>query len=350
MLNVFVINGKALGSHILIYLGLALFVSAGCSNDPPLMAPYNQPVGLDLPAHFPKADIPDDNPLTQARVILGERLFHDVILSRDLTLSCASCHKGNLAFTDGKPKAIGIRNQVGIRNAPPIFNMAFTPSFNWDGGAVSLELQALVPIQSHIELDMDLNTLVDRLKAHPEYPTLFQRAFGEGGVSQSGILYALAAYQRTLISANSAYDRYLQGESNALTPQELRGMVIFNGEKAECFHCHNGVMFTDFTFQNNGLYDEYADPGRFNVTANPLDIGKFKVPTLRNIAFTAPYMHDGSIATLEDVIEHYASGGKAHPNKSPLVRQFTLTAQEKADLLAFLNALSDHEFVAKHSD
>jgi cytochrome c peroxidase len=302
---------------------------------------------LETPAHFPPMIPFPDNALTAERVALGKRLFYDPLLSANYKVSCGTCHLPEKAMTDGLPLSTGIEGRKAARNSMPIFNLAYQNSFFWDGGIPTLERQVLGPIENPNEMGNRIDTVIARLKRHPEYPALFDKAYGEG-VTVSALTRAIAAFERTLISGNSAYDRYITGkDTNALLPQQKLGMKIFFGEKAECFHCHTGVLFTDLTFQNNGLYDEYRDQGRYLITARERDKGKFRVPSLRNIALTAPYMHDGSLKTLDEVIDHYRSGGKNHPNKSPQIRKIRLSEEEKQYLISFLEALTDTGFVAK---
>jgi cytochrome c peroxidase len=328
--------------RFILWLGavLLLALAQGCEKEKIKEPLADEPYELNLPPHFPLPEIPEDNLLTKNRVELGRLLFADPILSRDSTVSCASCHKSEFAFADNRAVSPGVGNRLGARNAPSLTYRAYATSLNWDGGVPSLELQALAPIQAHFELDMDFATLVERLKRSPRYPSLFQAAY-QTPPNEVGIVKALAAFQRTLIKGTSDYDRYLQGDSAALSPSAKRGKDFFFGETAECFHCHTGLLLTDETFQNNGLYSEYKDQGRFLITGRERDKGKFRVPSLRNIELTAPYMHDGSLPTLEAVIDHYASGGAMHPAKSTLVRKFHITQQEKEDLINFLKSLTD---------
>lgn len=330
-------------SVLALLLGLLFF--SGCKPDDPVQQNSDaNAYPLAVPAYFPPINTPDDNALTPERVALGKRLFFDRMLSIDTTISCGTCHKPEMAFTDGRTLPTGVQGRVVPRNSPSLANMGFNPAFNWDGGVPTIELQAFVPIQNHVEMDMPFDTLVARLRRHPQYPALFRAAYNREPDNYS-IVRALAAFQRTLVSGTSRYDRHLQGDSTALSPAERRGMAVYFGEKAECFHCHGGALLTDNTFQNNGLYLTYADEGRGRVTGRTQDVGKFKVPTLRNIGLTAPYMHDGSLATLEDVVQHYSTGGQPHTNRSALLRPFTLTAEETQDLIAFLHALTDETFV-----
>lgn len=301
----------------------------------------NKVISLTIPKGFPYPTIPDDNLPTKNRIALGKRLFLDSILSRDHTISCGSCHFENKYFTDNLKVSTGIENRQGDRNAPTLINVAYHPYFFWDGGNPTLEQQVLGPIGNPKEMDFDVNKIVERLNLHSEYPSLFRQAYGKDP-SVYTLTRAIACYERTLISGNSRYDDYVQkGDTTALTTSEKNGMNLFFGEKGECFHCHGGFNFTDNSFRNNGLYLSYADSGRARITLVVSDVGKFKVPSLRNIDKTAPYMHDGSMTTLEEVVNHYNSGGKNHPNKSPIIGSLNLTVAEKADLVNFLKSLTD---------
>lgn len=297
-------------------------------------------ITLPLPKGFLYPDIPEDNLPTKNRIELGKLLFFDPILSRDSTISCGTCHQPEKLFADNLPKSIGIDGRIGERNAPSLLNVAYQPSMFWDGGNPTLEQQVLAPIDNHNEMDFDVNKVVERLKKYPRYPSLFQKAYNQEP-SVYALTRAIACFERTLYGGSSAFDEYEDGNKDALTPSQINGMNLFFGEEGECFHCHTGFTLTDNSFRNNGLYQVYADSGRARITQNLSDIGKFKVPSLRNIEKTAPYMHDGSLATLEEVIEHYSKGGNKHPNKSPIIQPLKLTEQQKADLVNFLKALTD---------
>lgn len=298
---------------------------------------------LSIPKGFPKPTIPDNNKPSADRIELGRRLFFDPILSRDSSISCASCHHIDKKFTDGLPISRGIENRLGIRNVPSLLNVAYQPSMFWDGGVPNLEQQILAPIESHFEMDFNLPDVVTRLNNIEEYKTLSQKAYNQLP-SIFSVTRAIACFERTLFSGTSKYDDYIYNNNkSALTASEINGMNIFLGEDGECFHCHGTYLFTDNSFKNNGIYLNYNDSGRARITQLTSDVGKFKVPSLRNVAMTAPYMHDGSFATLEEVVEHYNSGGKAHPNKSGLLLPLNLTTQEKTDLVNFLKALTDEK-------
>lgn len=324
---------------VLMFMLLSLVSS--CKKDMPMEDPGSAIIELKIPRGFPYPIIPADNQPTQNRIDLGKKLFFDPILSRDNTISCSSCHHTDKKFTDGLQFSTGIDNNQTTRNSMTILNTAYQPYLFWDGGVPSLEQQVLAPIESHLEMDFDVNQVVNRLINHAEYPQLFQNAYQQGP-SVYTLTRAIACYERTLFTGKSRYDEYVyENNTSALTQSEIDGMNLFMGERGECFHCHGEYNFTDYSFKNNGLYLNYADSGRARITLRQVDVGKFKVPSLRNVEFTAPYMHDGSLATLEEVIDHYSNGGEAHPNKSGLIQPINLTNQEKQDLINFLKALSD---------
>lgn len=319
-----------------LFLGTLLFSS--CQKDPLL---GDAVIALPIPKGFPYPEVPEDNLPTHYRISLGKKLFNDPILSRDSSISCASCHFEGLKFVDSLAFSKGIDNQNTMRNSMTILNVAYQPTMFWDGGVPTLEQQVLAPISNPLEMDFDVNLVVERLKNHPEYPALFEQAYGKGP-SVYTLTRAIANFERTLFTGFTRYDDYLHNNNTtALTESEKRGMTLFFNEEGDCFHCHGGYNFTDYSFHNNGIYEAYADSGRARVTGKNEDVGKFKVPSLRNIAHTGPYMHDGSMKTLEEVVEHYASGGKNHPNKSGLIFPKNLSAQDKADLVNFMKALSD---------
>lgn len=324
------------------WIVLCVFIFlASCKKDAPIEGSGNDVITLQVPKGFPYPEIPADNQPTQNRIDLGKKLFFDPILSRNSTISCSSCHHTDKKFTDGLQFSDGIDNNHTTRNSMTILNAAYQPYIFWDGGVPSLEQQVLAPIENPLEMDFDINQVVARLNNHAEYPKLFQNAYNQPP-SVYSLTRAIACYERTLFSGLSRYDEYLyNNHTSALSTSEINGMEIFFGERGECFHCHGEFNFTDYTFKNNGLYSNYADSGRARITLLQSDAGKFKVPSLRNIELTAPYMHDGSLATLEDVIEHYNSGGKPHPNKSGLIQPLNLTVREKEDIINFLKSLTD---------
>ncbi|HXQ20349.1 MAG TPA: di-heme enzyme [Candidatus Acidoferrales bacterium] len=334
-----------------------------------------------LPAGFPPPRVPGDNPMSAAKVELGRFLFYDKRLSLNQTQACASCHQQQRAFTDGRVHALGSTGAAHRRNSPSLTNVAYASRLTWANSLINrLEDQALVPMfgDTPIELGLpDEATLTQRLAADRRYIALFAAAFaGERApITVKNVTRAIAAFERTLISGDSPYDRYTRGDATALSDAAKRGMVLFFSERLECFHCHGGFNFADAVdhaklpeperaFHNNGLYNVDGkggypedDRGLYEITHAARDMGRFKAPTLRNVAVTAPYMHDGSIATLAEVIDHYAAGGRTidggphagDGSKSPLKDQFVtgfiVTAQERSDLLAFLESLTDASFL-----
>jgi cytochrome c peroxidase len=304
------------------------------------------PYRLVVPPGFPKPVIPADNPMTVEGVALGRRLFYDNLLSANNTMSCANCHLQNHAFTDPRRFSVGIDSIQGRRNSMPLFNLAWDRHFFWDGGSTNLESQAIDPIVNPIELHQPLSEMLAKLNAHPEYPALFQKAFGSSTIQTAMVVKAIAQFERSIVSADSKFDRYQRGEES-LTAQEQQGLALFlDVEKGDCFHCHtmNG-LFTDYEFRNTGLDMVYADEGRASITLNPNDAGKFKTPSLRNIALTAPYMHDGRFNTLMECVEHYNSGFNNHPNLDPNIatkERGRMTQAEMEAIVAFLNTLTDY--------
>jgi cytochrome c peroxidase len=278
------------------------------------------PYVLDIPEGFPEPAIPENNELTSERIELGRMLFYDPVLSVDSSISCASCHKQELGFADDKSISPGVEGRLAMRNAPTLANVVYNPTFLFDGFLETLEMQVLVPIEEH-----------------PEFA--YNREIDPFVITRS-----ISSFERTLISGNSKYDQQVFQKKNVLNKSEKRGMNLFMHE-LECASCHSGFNFTNFSTQNNGLYEIYADSGRQRVTKLAEDKDMFKVPTLRNIELTAPYMHDGSFSTLEEVIDHYQSGGKNHPNKSEKLKAFELSKREKKDLINFLKSLTDDSFI-----
>ena len=303
---------------------------------------------------LPPPFIPTTNPLTKEGIELGRKLFYEPLLSEDGTQSCANCHLSNNAFTDPDRYSTGIDGSVGNRNAMPLFNFAWNygNQFLWDGRAASLEEQVSDPILSEIEMKNTWSNIETTLNNTNEYPDLFFQAFGTSIIDSTLVVKAIAQFERTLISGNSRFDRHLLGE-NILTESELNGFDIFMDEaRGDCFHCHGSdanPLWTDNEFHNNGLDSSFEDLGLGNVTNDPLDNGKFKSPSLRNLAYTAPYMHDGRFETLEEVINHYSEGLVFSETIDPLMKNITeggayLTEDDKLDLKAFLLSLSEPGF------
>jgi cytochrome c peroxidase len=317
------------------------------------------PLALEIPILFEQKILPPiipfSNPQTVEGVTLGKKLFFDPILSGDNSQSCSSCHNPVNSFTDNSQFSAGVDGVLGNRNAMPLINLAFNYDdfFAWDGSEFGLESQALEPVENPIEMHNTWEQAVQNLQATSDYPELFQRAFGNNTITKELVTKAIAQFERTLISGNSKFDRYLLG-NETLTDQELNGFNVFMDEtKGDCFHCHgsnNNPLWTDNKFHNNGLDAIFSDLGLGSVTGDPSDNGKFKSPTIRNLAFTAPYMHDGRFNTLDEVINHYSEGLQNSPTIDPLMKKVAeggvqITIEEKADLKAFLLTLSDSDFI-----
>ena len=350
-----------IGSHSNLLLALvasSCFLSAcGAHRDSPVdavpapdaEAGSTRPlVDSDAPSGYPAGPLADaapaDNPLTEPRAQLGKRLFFDRRLSRTREIACANCHQQDHAFSDPAPVSTGVDGLRGSRNAPALVNLAWSESFFWDGRAKTLEQQAGMPIENPVEMDLKLSEAVVRLNEDPAYTLSFLDAFGEGP-SEGTLRKALASFIRTLVSGTSRYDRYLAGRLDALEAAEKRGEEIFFGERGGCFHCHPPGALSNDGFFNDGSFVEGGDRGRAELTGRTGDLGKFKVPTLRNVAESAPYMHDGSLQTLEDVVAQYDQGGRGHPSTDPQIAPLGLSPTERADLVSFLRALSDEMFL-----
>lgn len=335
-----------------------------------------------LPRGFPVPRVPPDNPMSEAKVDLGRRLFYDPRLSANRTQACATCHRPEKAFTDGRAHALGSTGEMHRRSSMSLANAAYPVSLTWAGEEPSrLEDQVLIPLLGTQPVELGMGgreaELVERLAGDPDYRSRFQAAFPDAArpVSVANVARALACFERTLVSGDSPYDRLVfQGQSDALSDSAWRGMRLFFSERLACSRCHAGFNFSgpvDYEglprppeprFHNTGLYDvdgkgayPAADTGLREATGRRRDMGRFKAPTLRNIAVTAPYMHDGSLATLEEAIDHYARGGRAGGAsrwRSPLVRGFAIGADERSDLIAFLESLTDRTFLAdpRHAD
>jgi cytochrome c peroxidase len=354
---------------------LAFLPFAACdeeSTEPPPLYDF------ELPAGFPVPFVPPDNPMTAEKVSLGRMLFFDTRLSGTGEMSCASCHEVEKSFTDGKVTPVGSTGQTVARNSPSLANVGYYATFTWFNPTLTtLEDQVVVPLfgENPVEMGVTGNeeTILGRFRADPATADAFAAAFPDDDdpVSFGNVAKAIASFERTLISGSSAYDRYQAGDAGAMSEAALRGFDLFFSERLECYHCHSGVNFTtsfrsaltqhaELDFHNTGLYNVGGSgaypgesPGLFEFTGNPADHGKMRVPSLRNVTLTAPYMHDGSIATLEEVIDMYAAGGRnvtagpnagdgrVSPNKSPLVRGFPITPEERADVIAFLESLTD---------
>ncbi len=328
-----------------------------------VVTPVSMPYVLEEPSHFPKMIIPLDNPLTIAGVELGRKLFYEKKLSGDNSLSCAGCHSPEQSFSDENQYSTGITGQVGRRNSMALINLGYQKFFFWDGRAKSLEEQILIPVQDPIEMHQSWTNAVIKIKADASYRKEFYAAFGTDQIDSTLVAKSIAQFLRTMISGSSKYDvMYKQKYSLPLTPkeqtllssvtnEEWAGYDLFNSlNGGDCFHCHNGPLMHVELFNNNGLDQTFTDLGRGEVTKNPADYGKFKVPTLRNISATGPYMHDGRFQTLEEVIEHYSSGIQISPTISPLIEfanqgGVQLDAFEKGLIKKFLLTLTDEDFI-----
>lgn len=303
------------------------------------------PLKVNVPKGFKPIKYPEGNEPTELRVLLGRHLFYDSRLSLDNTVNCGTCHVLSAAFTDGRKTSEGILKRIGKRNSPTLANVAWSPRFMMEGGVPTLEAQALAPLHDTLEMGGDMMVAVAKLNKDQELRRIAKAAYGRDSIDPFVVTRALAAFQRTFISADSPYDRYIQGKKDEMTEQQVRGMELFNSTETMCFSCHSGDNFTDYAFYNIGLYKEYADDGRYRLTGEDRDVGRFKTPTLRNIELTAPYMHDGSIASLEEVITLYNEGGIRHRNKDARITPLHLTKEQEADLVAFMKALTDYNFV-----
>jgi len=335
-----------------------------------------------LPQNFPMPRVPAGNPMTAAKADVGRHLFYDVRLSGNETESCATCHQQALAFSDGRARSVGSTGQSTPRGAPSLVNVAYDATLTWANPAlVTLETQMQVPLFGSRPVELGINDsnkaeVLARIARDPWYRRAFRRAYPgrRRPIGWKTVVLSIAAFERSIVSADSLYDRYLRGEAKLSTSQ-TRGMNIFMGEKGECVHCHGSFLFSDQAtyagapderpkFHNDGLYNiggtgayPSDNTGLFAITGRPQDMGRFKAPSLRNVALTAPYMHDGSIATLQAVVAHYAAGGsviteapyagdaRRSPYKDPLISKIDLTERDQADLVAFLETLTDHSVI-----
>jgi len=315
----------------------------------------NQQIGAVFPGFQQPANFPGPsyrfaaNNVNQAGFELGRRLFYEPRLSRDNTVSCGSCHIQSSAFTHhGHDISHGIDDRLGKRNSPPIMNLAWSTSFMWDGGIFDLDLQPIAPITAHEEMDESMEHVLQKLKEHPDYPALFKEAFGSDEITTQVFLKALSQFMLLCISSNSRYDSVMREQGVIFTEAESSGYKIF---QQKCGNCHAEPLFTDHSFRNNGIGIGFNnDSGRYAITLNTNDMYKFKVPSLRNLKYTAPYMHDGRYYTLDAVLDQYSLHMKPMANLDPELQQdgnvgIPLTQQERSDLLAFLNTLNDAEFV-----
>ena len=347
--------------YILLFVAVIVALWA-CKKDKAIFEPT--PYELEIPSHFPAMNIPADNPMTVEGIELGRKLFYDTRLSLDNSIACSSCHEQQYAFTDPKQFSLGVGDSVGTRNSMALVNLGWQQFFFWDGRAKTLEEQILGPVPNPVEMHLEWPQAVKKVAESEEYRNEFFRVFGAREITKELVAKAIAQFLRTLISGTSKYDVMYKHENGlaltskeqmiweAVTNEEKAGYDLFKSlNGADCFHCHNGALMQVQKYSNNGLDAVATDLGRETISGSSADRGKFKVPTLRNIALTAPYMHDGRFATLDEVIEHYSSGIHQSPTIDPLIEYafqggVQLSAEEKQLLKAFLLTLTDYEFIA----
>lgn len=322
---------------------VVLTVSVLAAEPPPYLPRDTLPAKLKLdevPLGLEPRPLPKDSPLTQERVALGRRLFFDPILSADNTVACASCHQPSHGFAGTEARPRGIRGQRAARRAPSLLNRAYGTAFFWDGRESTLEGQALRPIEDPAEMGSTIAAALDRLRANPAYKAQFEAAFSDG-VTAANLSRALASFERVLLRGDSVIDRFRRkGDTQAVTAQQRQGLWLYES-KGRCWRCHSGANFTDEAYHNTGVSwgKEPIDLGRYSVTKKAEDRGRFKTPTLRGVSLSGPYMHDGSLTSLEDVIEFYNRGGGANPNRDPTLAPLDLSKDEVGSLVAFLKAL-----------
>lgn len=331
------------------YILIGLFISSlflkKCSSPIDSSPMVATPYVFDLPDYVPTPIIPEGKELTQERVALGRKLFYDPRLSRDSSVACASCHLQSEGFADHHPVSVGIEGRKGFRNSPTLTNIGYHPYFFREGGNKSLESQAFGPIEEPSEMDFSAAGIVERLKNDDYYKEMALKAFGRE-FDNFVLVRGLGAFQRTLISYNSAFDDFYYKKNNdALTPSQQRGLALFFSDRLQCSSCHQGFDFSTYEIVNNGAFETYEDKGLYRISFDSSDIGKFKILSLRNVALTYPYMHNGSYATLDEVVEHYNRGGYQHPNQDDRIKPLYLTEEEKADLINFMKSLTDYDFI-----
>lgn len=310
----------------------------------------HKPVNFEVPANFPQPiyDV-NQNPLTEEAILLGKKLFYEGVLSRDGMVSCGFCHQQPSAFTQhGHVVSHGVNDRVGRRNALPIFNVAWQKTFFWDGGVNHLDFAPINALEDPNEMDESLENVLRKLNASDEYRADFKRAYGVDQITSAEFLKSLSQFMVSMVSANSRYDRYVRKEGETLTIAELEGLQLF---QQKCSGCHATDLFTDGSYRNNGIGNDFRlDKGREEITLDTADRGKFRVPTLRNVEYTAPYMHDGRFETLEEVLEHYSSGIQQSETLDSIFYArnrigFNLSEREKESIIFFLKALTDHTFL-----
>ncbi len=347
-------NSKLLLVSILLFISLT---TCRKDNVEGVITPYIIDYPEVLADNLPNMPIPDDNPMTKEGVQLGRKLFYDPILSADNTQACADCHSPQAGFSDTARFSVGIDGIKGDRNSMPLVNIGWAEEFFWDGRAGSLEEQAFGPVVNPIEMHNTWPDAVKALQAHPDYPPLFNSAFNTFTIDSVLVSKALSQFERTLLSGNSPVDKYLRNEPTGLSFDDelmmIAGLDIFRTEVGDCFHCHGdptNPLWTDNLFHNNGLDEVPVDLGLGAVTGNPSDNGKFKTPTVRNLLFTPPYMHDGRFETIAEVVKHYSSGLKNSPTIDPQMKKISsggiqLTPVQQQQLVKFLECLTDSSFI-----
>lgn len=335
-------------SYIFIVI-CAVTALVACQHEIEEVTFHTTPYALNIPAGWSAFDIPENNPMTQEGVALGRKLFYDPILSGNNTQSCASCHQLQYAFSDTSALSVGIDGLVGTRNAMPLINLGWQRKFFWDGGAADMESQVLGPVQNPVEMHEDWTNAIHELNDDPAYRSLFFQAFETNEITVPLVIRAIAQFERTMISGNAKYDQYTRNELS-LSPLEMEGLAVFTDPlKGDCNHCHSlGTTFSDFEFRNTGLDSIPVDAGRYLITLNESDRGKFKTPSLRNVELTAPYMHDGRFQTLMQCITHYNTGFHYSSNLDVnllTAQKGRMSNQDMIALEAFLKTLTDWDFI-----
>jgi cytochrome c peroxidase len=335
-----------LGAALLIVLSASI---PGCKSSAS-PTPIGPPVAINAPLGLPQVPTPPGNPPTASTIALGRRLFYDTNLSKDNSLSCASCHNPMFRFSDARQRSIGVGGTLGLRHAPSLVNVSYSPFLFWDGRAPSLEAQVPSPIADPLEMNQTHEASVSKLNNNSAYQAMFRSAFGTGDITLERVENALASFERTILCGNSAFDKYeYQGQKNALTPTQIRGLAVFTDpHKGNCAACHtidaHFALFTDGQFHNTGEgvgdNEEFNDPGRYAVTKLDADKGAFKTPTLRDVALSGPYMHDGKLKTLKDVVDFYAGHGNSNPYLDKRMSAVNLAGTDRNDLVEFMKSLS----------
>jgi cytochrome c peroxidase len=348
-----IFTSAGLGTRAAFAALLFPFFFISCSEKPKVeesSKPVSEPVAIQSPLGLPPVPIPADNPPTADTIALGRRLYYDKQLSGDNTVACSHCHNPDLYFTDGRPVSQGVNGKTGTRNAPTVLNAAYQPVQFWDGRATSLEDQAGGPIQNPVEMNQPHDVMVAKIGKMTEYQAAFDKAFGKGPITVHKVEKAIASFERTLLSGNSPFDRYQYGgDKTAMSESAIRGLAIFRDKtKGNCVTCHtiqdNFALFSDGKFHNLGVGIDadgnLKDQGRYDETHLDADRGAFRTPTLRDVAKTGPYMHDGSLKTLKDVVDFYVGGGTSNPYRDKEIKELKLKGEERADLVAFLESLT----------